>query len=108
MKKKSKDKKPAQKKWILLLAAALFFICNSSVMWAKVQEHFFENSINDTLSATVMSSQAVITDSATAKTDEKAVEKTVELSKCIMSDEDIRGCMNRQIAEYEKDRRKVF
>ena len=39
---------------------------------------------------------------------EKAVEKTVELSKCIMSDEDIRGCMNRQIAEYEKDRRKVF
>ena len=76
MKKKSKDKKPAQKKWILLLAAALFFICNSSVMWAKVQEHFFENSINDTLSATVMSSQAVITDSATAKTDEKAVEKT--------------------------------
>ena len=86
MKKKSKDKKPAQKKWILLLAAALFFICNSSVMWAKVQEHFFENSINDTLSATVMSSQAVITDSATAKTDEKAVEKTDEGADAIGDD----------------------
>lgn len=86
MKKKSKDKKPAQKKWILLLAAALFFICNSSVMWAKVQEHFFENSINDTLSATVMSSQAVIMDSATAKTDEKAVEKTDEGADAIGDD----------------------
>lgn len=86
MKKKSKDKKPAQKKWILLLAAALFFICNSSVMWAKVQEHFFENSINDTLSATVMSSQAVITDSATAKTDEKVVEKTDEGADAIGDD----------------------
>lgn len=86
MKKKSKDKKSAQKKWILLLAAALFFICNSSVMWAKVQEHFFENSINDTLSATVMSSQAVITDSATAKTDEKAVEKTDEGADAIGDD----------------------
>lgn len=86
MKKKSKDKKPAQKKWILLLAAALFFICNSSVMWAKMQEHFFENSINDTLSATVMSSQAVITDSATAKTDEKAVEKTDEGADAIGDD----------------------
>lgn len=86
MKKKSKDKKPAQKKWILLLAAALFFICNSSVMWAKVQEHFFENSINDTLSATVMSSQAVITDSVTAKTDEKAVEKTDEGADAIGDD----------------------
>ena len=86
MKKKSKDKKPAQKKWILLLAAALFFICNSSVMWATVQEHFFENSINDTLSATVMSSQAVITDSATAKTDEKAVEKTDEGADAIGDD----------------------
>lgn len=86
MKKKSKDKKPAQKKWILLLAAALFFICNSSVMWAKVQEYFFENSINDTLSATVMSSQAVITDSATAKTDEKAVEKTDEGSDTLDDD----------------------
>ena len=39
---------------------------------------------------------------------ETAVEKTVELSKCIMSDEDIRGCMDRQIEEYEKDRRKTF
>lgn len=86
MKKKSKDKKPAQKKWILLLAAALFFICNSSVMWAKVQEHFFENSINDTLSATVMSSQAVITDSVTAKTDEKSVEKTDEGADAIGDD----------------------
>lgn len=86
MKKKTKDKKPAQKKWILLLAAALFFICNSSVMWAKVQEHFFENSINDTLSATVMSSQAVITDSVTSKTDEKAVEKTDEGADAIGND----------------------
>lgn len=86
MKRKSKDKKPAQKKWILLLAAALFFICNSSVMWAKVQEHFFENSINDTLSATVMSSQAVITDSVTSKTDEKAVEKTDEGADAIGDD----------------------
>ena len=55
-------------------------------MWAKVQEHFFENSINDTLSATVMSSQAVITDSATAKTDEKAVEKTDEGADAIGDD----------------------
>ena len=86
MKKKTKDKKPAQKKWILLLAAALFFICNSSVMWAKVQEHFFENSINDTLSATVMSSQAVITDSVTSKTDEKVVEKTDEGADAIGTD----------------------
>ena len=86
MKKKAKDKKPAQKKWILLLVAALFFICNSSVMWAKVQEHFFENSINDTLSATVMSSQAVITDSVTAKTDEKSVEKTDEGADAIGDD----------------------
>lgn len=86
MKKKSKDKKPAQKKWILLLAAALLFICNSSVMWANVQEHFFENSINDTLSATVMSSQAVITDSVTSKTDEKADEKTDEGADAIGDD----------------------
>lgn len=71
MKQKTKNKKHTPEKWIMLLAAALFFICNSSVMWAEVQEHFFENSINDSLSAAVMSSQVVITDKKTTMADEK-------------------------------------
>ena len=71
MKQKSKNKKFTPEKWIMLLAAALFFVCNCSVMWAEVQEHFFENSINDSLSAAVMSSQVVITDPKTTMADEK-------------------------------------
>lgn len=86
MKEKTKEKKPARKKWILLLAAFLFFVCNSSVMWAKVQERFFENSINDTLSATVMSGQVVITDTVTAETDEKTDEKTDEEADALDDD----------------------